>query len=333
VSKIFFIAEAGVNHNGDLERGKRLIDIAAEAGADAVKFQTWKTDLIVTQSAKQARYQTQNTGKQESQYEMLKKLELTYLDFYELSLHCKKQGIAFMSTPDEVESALFLTDLQEIFKIGSGEITNLPFLRFIGSLGKSVILSTGMSSLIEVEEALEVLQTSGTPLQKITILHCTSQYPAPISDVNLRAMQTLRDTFRTDVGYSDHTLGIEVAIAAAALGASVIEKHFTLDCNLPGPDHKASIEPRELKRLVTAIRNIEVALGDGVKCPMPSEYENKDIVRKSIVASKPILKGEILTLDNLTVKRPGNGISPMQWDSVIGKTASKDFSIDDLISL
>ena len=333
MAKIFFIAEAGVNHNGDLEKGKRLIEVAVEAGADAVKFQTWRTDLIVTQSAKQANYQIQNSGKIESQYDMLKRLELKYSDFEILSEHCRKHGIIFMSTPDEIESAKFLANLQEIFKIGSGEITNLPFLRFIGALDKSIFLSTGMSSLREVQEAIEVLQIAGTPLSKITILHCTSQYPAPFIDINLRAMQTLRETFGINVGYSDHTLGIQVSIAAAALGASVIEKHFTLDCNLPGPDHKASIEPKELARLITAIRDIEVALGDGLKRAMPSEVANRDIVRKSIVANKPIAKGETFTPMNLTIKRPGSGISPMMWDSVIGRIAKKDFAVDDLISL
>lgn len=328
---IFIIAEAGVNHNGDIDLAKKLIDVAVEAGTDAVKFQTWKTELIVTKYTRQADYQIENTGKQESQFEMLKKLELSYDDFKELKRHCDNKGIIFMSTPDEIESAAFLAPLQGIFKIGSGEINNLPYLRYIGSLGKEVILSTGMSDLGEIEDALDVLIASGTPKDQITVLHATTEYPCPIEDVNLRVLQTIHAAFSVKVGYSDHTKGIEIPIAAAALGASVIEKHFTLDQTMDGPDHKASLEPEELKAMVVAIRNIEKALGSGIKKPSQSEVKNMAVVRKSIIAARPIKAGEAFTTKNLTTKRPGNGINPMYWDKIIEKRAERDYVEDELI--
>lgn len=331
MSKVFIIAEAGVNHNGDLNLAKRLIDAAAESGADAVKFQTWKTELLVTREAKQADYQSINTGVVESQYEMLKKLELSYDNFRELKGYCDHKNIIFMSTPDEAESANFLAGLQHVFKVGSGELTNLPYLRHIGQLRKEVILSTGMADLGEIEDALSALTLAGTPKDMITVLHATTEYPCPFEDVNLSAMLTIRTAFQVKVGYSDHTLGIDVPIAAVAIGATVIEKHFTLDRTMEGPDHKASLEPEELKAMVTAIRNIEAALGDGIKRLTPSEARNKPVVRKSLVASKAIKQGDVLSAENITTKRPGNGISPMRWDEVMGRTAPRDFAADELI--
>jgi N,N'-diacetyllegionaminate synthase len=331
MNKVFVIAEAGVNHNGSLQLAKRLIDAAADAGVDAVKFQTWKTELIVTRAAKQAAYQVENTGIKESQFEMLKKLELTYDNFRELKTYCDKKNITFMSTPDEIESAEFLSDLQDVFKIGSGELTNLPYLRYIGQLGKELILSTGMADLGEIEDALDALMQAGTPKDKITVLHATTDYPCPIAEVNLRAMQTIRNAFGVKVGYSDHTEGIEVPIAAVAMGASVIEKHFTLDRTMEGPDHKASLEPNELKAMTHAIRKIEQALGNGIKKPGKSEAGNIPIVRKSIVAASTIKIGEPFTVDNITTKRPGSGISPMRWDEMLGKVAQRDYQSDELI--
>lgn len=333
MSKVFIIAEAGVNHNGDIVLARRLIDVAVEAGADAVKFQTWKTELLVTKDAKQAAYQSENTGIVESQYEMLKKLELSYEQFRELKEYCDDKNIIFMSTPDEVDSADFLAGLQHVFKVGSGELTNLPYLRHVAQLGKEIVLSTGMADVGEIEDALDVLAQGGTPRDKVTVLHATTEYPCPIEEVNLSAMLTIRNTFQVRVGYSDHTKGIEVPIAAAAIGASVIEKHFTLDRTMEGPDHKASLEPGELKAMIAAIRNIEVALGDGIKRPKPSEAKNRPIVRKSIVAAVPIRKGELFTARNLNAKRPGTGISPMRWDEVIGRTVPRDFVVDELIEL
>ena len=333
MKKVFIIAEAGVNHNGELDLAKKLVDVAVESKADAVKFQTWNTDLLLTQSAKQARYQTSNTGIEESQFQMVKKLELPHSDFLRLKEYCDMKQIIFMSTPDDLESAIFLSNLQNIFKIGSGAVTDLHLLRYVGGLKKSIILSTGMATINEIEDALEVLERAGTPRNRITILHCTSEYPAPMSDVNLRAMSSMRETFGTEVGYSDHTLGIEVATAAVALGATVIEKHFTLDVNLPGPDHIASLNPIELKSMITAIRNIELAMGDGVKRVMPSEIENRTIVRKAIVASRAIGAGELFTADNITTKRAGDGISPMRWDEVLGMTAIRSFLEEELIEL
>ncbi len=328
---VFIIAEAGVNHNGDINLAKKLIDVAVDAGVDAVKFQTWKTELLVTKDAKQASYQIENTQIEESQFDMLKKLELSYDDFIELKEYCDKSKIMFLSTPDEITSANFLLNLQDIFKIGSGELTNLPYLRHIGSLKKEIILSTGMCTLQEVEDALNVLIKAGTPKEKITILHANTQYPTPMEDVNLNAMLTIKNQLNVKVGYSDHTLGIEVDIAAVAMGASVIEKYFTLDNNMPGPDHIASLNPKELKDMVKAIRNIELALGSSIKEPSNSEKPNIEIVRKSIVAKTCIKKGEILSEDNLTIKRPSSGINPMKWDDVIGNIALKDYEVDELI--
>ena len=333
-SRILIIAEAGVNHNGDLDLAKKLIDIAAEAGADLVKFQTFNANRLVTSTAKKAAYQTQATDSRESQHEMLSRLELTPSMHMELIAHCAKRKIGFFSTAFDIESTDLLVSYgQEQFKIPSGEITNLPYLRHIGQLGRPVILSTGMATMEEIKSALQILENSGTPKNSITVLHCTSVYPTPMPEVNLKAMLEIRDNLGVKVGYSDHTLGIEVAIAAVAMGATVIEKHFTLDRNLPGPDHKASLEPSELKSMVNGIRNIEIALGDGTKRPTPSEAKNIPVVRKSIVASKPIQQGEVFAPENLTTKRPGIGISPMRWDEVLGKTAIRNFSADEAICI
>jgi N,N'-diacetyllegionaminate synthase len=326
------IAEAGVNHNGSMSIARELIDIAANSGADFVKFQTFKAHEVVQRGASKAKYQVQNNVDTESQFEMLKRLELDESMHFELIQHSKNMGIGFISTAFDIESANMLFCLgQNTFKIPSGEITNLPLLRHIGSFGKRVILSTGMSSMEEVKEALKVLEGSGVLKSQITVLHCTSAYPTPLSEVNLNAMENISETLDIAVGYSDHTLGIEVAVAAVALGATIIEKHFTLDRNLPGPDHKASLEPGELKLMVSQIRNIEKALGDGIKRPMPSEMENIDVVRRSIVARCKIAKGEVFTESNLTTKRPGTGITPMNWDRIIGSLASRNFIEDELI--
>lgn len=329
--KVFVIAEAGVNHNGSLHLAKQLIDAAAEAGVDAVKFQTWKTELIVTKSAKQAAYQVENTGIEESQFDMLKKLELTYADFRELKKYCDEKNITFMSTPDEIESATFLSGLQEIFKIGSGEMTNLPYLRHIGGMRKELILSTGMADLGEIEDALDALVQAGTPKDKITVLHATTEYPCPVDEVNLRAMETIRAAFGVKVGYSDHTQGIEIPIAAVAMGATIIEKHFTLDRAMEGPDHRASLEPDELKTMTHAIRKIERALGNGIKKPSKSEARNIPIARKSIVAVRSIRVGETFNKNNVAIKRPGTGISPMRWDELMGQVAQRSYDVDDLI--
>lgn len=329
---IFIIAEAGVNHNGSIELAKALIDVAAHSGADAVKFQTFKADKLVSKTAQKASYQKETTDADESQYAMIKKLELDERTHHALIDHCKMKNILFLSTAFDHESIDLLNHLgMEIFKIPSGEITNLPYLRHIGSLKKEVILSTGMATLDEIDAALHVLTTAGTAKEKITILHATTEYPCPIEEVNLRAMHTIRETFDIRVGYSDHTRGIEVPIAAAAMGASVIEKHFTLDRQMEGPDHKASLEPDELIAMVQAIRNIEKALGDGIKQPSPSEMKNIPIARKSIVASRAIQKGERLSAENITVKRPALGISPMLWDEMIGTIASKNYHEDEAI--
>jgi N,N'-diacetyllegionaminate synthase len=331
-NKVFIIAEAGVNHNGSLEMAKKMVEVAKEAGADAIKFQTFKAENLVTKNAMKAEYQKQTTNKNESQYEMIKQLELSFNDFKELKKYCDKKEIMFLSTPFDFESIDFLNNLGlEIFKIPSGEITNLPYLRKIGKLKKKIILSTGMADLGEIEDALDILINAGTKRENITVLHCNTEYPTPYKDVNLLAMNTIREAFKVNVGYSDHTLRVEVPIAAVAVGAKVIEKHFTLDKNMSGPDHKASLEPDELKEMIKAIRNIEIVLGDGIKNPSKSELKNKEIARKSIVAKKDIRKGEVFSEDNLTVKRPGNGISPMRWDEIIGKVASKDYKKDELI--
>ena len=333
-AKTIIIAEAGVNHNGSLDIAKQLINVASEAGADYVKFQTFNSKLVVTASANQADYQIKNTEINESQLDMISKLELSHENHYELLKYAKSCNIKFFSTAFDLPSIKFLNELGlDLFKIPSGEITNLPYLRLIGSYGKPIILSTGMSTLGEIEDALRVLEDSGTNRKKITLLHCTTEYPAPLIEVNLKAIHTLRQAFGIDVGYSDHTEGIEISIAAVSLGASIIEKHFTLDRSLPGPDHKASIEPKELKLLISSIRNVELAFGDGIKRVTNSELKNITIARKSLVANANISKGDIFTEYNISVKRPGTGINPMRYDEIIGKCASKNFSFDDLIEL
>ncbi len=330
----FIIAEAGVNHNGDIQKAKKLIDVAVEAGTDAVKFQTFKADKMVSRKAKKAEYQKQTTGTSESQYEMIKRLELSTDDHKELISYCNNKNIIFLSSPFDLDSIDLLNSLGlEIFKIPSGEITNLPYLEAIGKLNKKVIMSTGMADLGEIEDALEVLINTGTKKDNITILHVNTEYPTLMEDVNLKAMLTIKEAFKVNVGYSDHTLGIEIPTAAVALGATVIEKHFTLDKNAQGPDHRASLEPLELKTMVSAIRNIEKALGDGLKQPSLSEKSNKAIARKSIVANKNIKKGDVFTNENLGIKRPSNGISPMRWNEVIGKKATSKFFKDELIEL
>ena len=335
MKKTLIIAEAGVNHNGDIAKAKVLIDKGAEAGVDYVKFQTFKADNLVTKQAKRAAYQDKNTQNNDSQYEMLKKLELSQTVHQELIDYCVQKGVQFLSTGFDLESLEFLAQLGiTIAKIPSGEITNLPYLRKVANLFPEVILSTGMANITEIKDAVKVLTDNGVSKDKITVLHCNTEYPTPMEDVNLRAMLHIQQELGVPIGYSDHTLGIEVPIAAVALGATVIEKHFTLDKTLPGPDHKASLEPEELKAMVIAIRNIEKAIGgSGLKEVSKSEVKNKPIARKSIVATKTIKKGDLFSAENLTVKRPGTGISPMQWDEVIGKTAKKDFEEDDLIEL
>lgn len=330
MNSVMIIAEAGVNHNGNIELAKQLIDVAVEAKVDAVKFQTFKAENIVTCEAEKATYQKQTTDSNETQYKMLKKLELNYEEHKELIAYCNEKNILFLSTPFDLDSIDLLNELGlEIFKIPSGEITNLPYLEKIGKLKKKVILSTGMSTLEEVDEALKILKEAGA--EDITLMHCNTQYPTPMQDVNLRAMLTMKQVFNVEVGYSDHTQGIEVPIAAVAMGAKVIEKHFTLDHTLEGPDHKASLEPNELVNMVQAIRHIEQALGTEFKAPSQSEVGNKDIVRKSIVAKTAIKQGEVFTKDNLTVKRPGNGLSPMKWYDVLGKKATKNYKEDEMI--
>jgi N,N'-diacetyllegionaminate synthase len=330
--KTFIIAEAGVNHNGDLEIARKLIDAAADSGADAVKFQTFKAENLVCPDAPKAGYQMETTGSSDTQYEMLKKLELNAEAHKELINHSREKGIIFLSAAFDLESLDFLNNLGlEIFKIPSGEITNLPYLQRIGGLRKKIIMSTGMADLEEIADALGILTECGTRKADITVLHCNTEYPTPFDDVNLLAMLTIKESLKVKVGYSDHTPGTEVPVAAAALGASVIEKHFTLDKNMVGPDHKASLEPHELKTMVREIRNIERALGDGIKKPSPSELKNKAAARKSIVAAKDIKKGEIISEEIITTKRPGTGISPMEWDRVVGKAAVKDFETDALI--
>lgn len=332
MNRTLVIAEAGVNHNGDINLAKELIEIAADCGADIVKFQSFSADRLATPRAEKAKYQMKGDLFGESQHEMLKKLELSEKAHEELMIHCERMKIKFLSTGFDIESLKMLIGLgQDLIKIPSGEITNLPFLRYIGGLNKNVIMSTGMSDLQEIDAALGILETSGTPRSKITVLHCSTAYPAEMSEVNLRAMQTIKDEFGVKVGYSDHTSGIEVSIAAVAMGASVVEKHFTKDRNLQGPDHKASLEPFELKQMIKSIRHIEMALGDGIKRIMPSETNNLLVIRKSIVASKKIKKGELFSDVNLTSKRPGTGISAMEWDNYVGKPASRDYIENELI--
>lgn len=331
MDRVLIIAEAGVNHNGSLEMAKQLIDKAKECGADIVKFQTAKVDSLVSQYAPMAEYQKENTGKNQSQREMLEQLLLPYEDFVELKSYCDKVGIEFLSTPFDIDSIFFLKDMVNFWKVPSGEITNYPYLVKIAQTKKPVLLSTGMCDIAEVDEAIGVLKENGT--EEITLLHCNTQYPTPFEDVNLRAMNTLCERYGVAVGYSDHTEGIEVAIAAVAMGATVIEKHFTLDKSLPGPDHKASLEPAELHQMVQSIRNIEMAVGTGEKKVTKSELGNRDVARKSIVAASPIKKGERLSEENLTTKRPGNGISPMKWNDIVGTEAIRDFLEDEMIEV
>ena len=332
MNKVFIIAEAGVNHNGSVELAKKLIDVASESGVDAVKFQTFKAENLVSKNAQKADYQKETTNKQESQFDMIKKLELDVDIHKVLMQYCDEKNIMFLSTPFDHESIDMLNELGlEIFKIPSGEITNLPYLRHIGSLKKEVILSTGMADIGEIEDALDILVKAGSKKENITVLHANTMYPTPMEDVNLRAMVTIGNTFDIAYGYSDHTLGIEVDVAAVAMGASCIEKHFTLDKTMEGPDHKASLEPYELKAMVRGIRNIELALGASIKKASPSEIPNMAIARKSIVASCSIKKGERFNEDNLAIKRPGNGISPMKWDDIIGTIAQKEYVEDALI--
>ena len=332
MKKVFIIAEAGVNHNGSLELAKKLIDVASESGADAVKFQTFNAEKLVSKNAQKADYQKQTTDTKESQFDMIKKLELDLETHKELISYCKTKNIMFLSTPFDHDSIELLSDLGlEIFKIPSGEITNLPYLRHIGKLNKKVILSTGMADIGEIEDALDVLIEAGTKKENITVLHANTMYPTPMEDVNLKAMVTIGNSFDIAFGYSDHTLGIEVDIAAVAMGACCIEKHFTLDKMMEGPDHKASLEPDELKAMVKAIRNIELALGNSVKKPSKSEIPNMQIARKSIVAKLDIKKGDKLSEKNITIKRPGNGINPMRWDEIVGTIASKDYTEDEII--
>lgn len=333
---VLIIAEAGVNHNGSLELAKRLVDKAVEAGADVIKFQTFKAEKLVSKSAKQAEYQKKNIGTKDddSQYNMLKKLELSERDHQELVDYCKECGIQFFSTAFDLDSIEYLHSLNlGIWKIPSGEITNYPYIKKIAQYHEPVILSTGMCEMEDITAVMNALQDNGVHKDQITILHCNTEYPTPFEDVNLLAMQQIKEKFRVSTGYSDHTKGIEVPIAAVALGASVIEKHFTLDRNMEGPDHKASLEPDELKAMVSAIRNIEKALGTGKKTISKSERKNIAIARKSIVAACPIKKGDYLSEVNLTVKRPGTGISPMRWNEVVDTKAIKDYNEDDLIEL
>ena len=331
MGRTLIIAEAGVNHNGSLEMAKKLVDTAKACGADIVKFQTAKLDSLVSKSALMADYQKKNIGVEESQKDMLKNLLLDFDEFIELAAYCRQVGITFLSTPFDIESIHFLNDMQDIWKVPSGEITNYPYLVEIGKTGKGVILSTGMAEMDEIAAAIKVLIDNGTT--ELTLLHCTTEYPAPIKDVNLHVMNTMKDTFGYPVGYSDHTQGIEVDLAAVALGATVIEKHFTLDRNLPGPDHKASLEPDELKAMVDGIRKIELALGAYEKKPSDAELKNRLVARKSIVAKTAIKTGEILTVENITTKRPGSGINPMRWNEVLGTKAIKNFEEDDLIEI
>lgn len=330
---VLVIAEAGVNHNGSLQTALALVDAAATAGADVIKFQTFRADSLVTAQAPTAHYQRDATGV-ESQLALLASLEMSRDAHVALIQACARRGIRFLSTPFDAASVDLLDELGvDSFKVPSGEITNLPHLRHVGGLGKPVILSTGMATLTEIAEALDVLAVAGTPRSRVTVLHCTSEYPAPMSEVNLRAISTIRETFDVAVGYSDHTTGLEVAVAAVTLGASIIEKHLTLDRHLPGPDHQASLEPEEFAAMVSAIRNIEKALGDGVKQPTISEGRNRLLARKSLVAACAIQAGEVFSEKNIAAKRPGTGISPMCWDEVLGRTARRSFVPDELIDL
>jgi N,N'-diacetyllegionaminate synthase len=329
----FIIAEAGVNHNGDMPRALRMCRAARDAGCDAVKFQTFKAEAVVTSSAGKADYQQTTTGAG-TQIEMLRALELPWSGFVALADECRRLGITFLSTAFDRDSLSGLDALGvPMHKIPSGEITNLPFLRQLGGCGKPTLLSTGMSTLGEIEAALAVLDGAGTTRERVTVLHCNTEYPTPMVDVNLRAMLSIRDALHVAVGYSDHTAGVEAAIAAVALGATVIEKHFTLDRSLPGPDHLASLEPEELAVMVRAIRNVDLAMGDGIKRPSRSEIKNIVVARRSLVAARSIAAGEVFTEENLATKRPGTGLSPMRWDEVLGRRAARDFAADELIEL
>lgn len=329
--KTLIIAEAGVNHNGSYELAKKMVDAAKESGADIVKFQTAKLDSLVSKFAEMAEYQMENTGKTESQKEMLERLLLKFEDFTKLAAYCSEVGIQFLSTPFDIESIAFLNGLVPFWKIPSGEITNYPYLVKIAKTHKPIVMSTGMCGLSEIDAAMDLLKKNGAG--KITLLHCNTQYPTPYEDVNLKAMETMRNRYSVDVGYSDHTKGIEVPVAAVAMGATIIEKHFTLDRTMEGPDHKASLEPAELKTMIDSIRNIEKAIGSGTKEPTASEIGNRTVARKSIVAKKFIGKGEMLTDQNITTKRPGSGISPMRWNEVIGTAAIRNFGEDELIEI
>lgn len=330
--KVLIIAEAGVNHNGNLETALKMVDVAKNFGADIIKFQTGVLDLVVSKYAPKAEYQKRETGADESQKEMGKSITLPLEAFEVIRNHCNEVGIEFLSTPFDVVSIDYLHGLGiRLWKVPSGEITNLPYLEKIAATGMDVILSTGMSTMEEIEAALNLLRDKGAG--KITLLHCTTEYPAPLNDVNLKAMLTLKEKFGVEVGYSDHTKGIEVSLAAVAMGASVIEKHFTLDRNMEGPDHKASLEPDEFAQLVRSVRNVECALGNGIKEPKESEIPNKIVARKSLIAKTDIKKGDIFSTDNLTTKRPGNGISPMRWYEIIGKSAKRDYEEDELIDM
>jgi N,N'-diacetyllegionaminate synthase len=334
MTKVFIIAEAGVNHNARMDLALQLVDQAVLAGADAVKFQTAIPEMVATEVAEKARYQQKTTGSKESQLDMIRKLLLPMEAFHDIGAYCRKKGILFFSTAFDLMSLDYLERLgQPYHKIPSGEITNLPYLRQIGSYRKPVILSTGMATLGEIEAAIDTVESAGTSRNRITVLHCNTEYPTPVGDVNLRAMQTIKDAFGVEVGYSDHTDGIEIAIAAVALGARMIEKHMTLDRTLPGPDHVASLEPAAFMAMVSAIRNVELALGSTIKHPSSSEVKNRLVVRRSLVALTKIKAGEIFSSHNMTAKRPGNGISPMRWDEVTGRVAPRDFEPDELISL
>lgn len=327
------IAEAGVNHNGSVELAHRLVDEAARAGADYVKFQTFRTERLVTRHAAKANYQQHTSGAAESQFDMLKRLELPASAFLDIAAECERKRIAFLSTPFDIESATFLAGIgMRALKVASGDITDIPFLRQLGAIGLPILLSTGMATLGEVEHALETLDAAGTPLERITLLHCTTEYPAPFDEVNLRAMLTLGTAFPgVTIGYSDHTEGVDIPIAAAALGARVIEKHLTLDRTMPGPDHRASLMPPEFTRMIEAVRRVSRALGDGRKRPSASELPNRIAARKSIVASRPIAQGEPLSCENLAVRRPGSGLSPAHWDSVVGTRAARAYATDEPI--
>ena len=331
MKKVLIIAEAGVNHNGDIETAKEMVRVARKCGADIIKFQTFQVNRLVSRHATMAQYQKENLGVEQSQKEMLEELAISQSEFWELADYCHETGIQFLSTPFDIESIRFLDLLQDMWKIPSGEITNYPYLVEIAKTGKEIILSTGMSTLDEVDAALEVLTSNGAG--KITLLHCVTEYPTPMHDVNLNIIPMLKKHCGCEVGYSDHTQGIEAAIAAVAMGAIVIEKHFTLDKTMKGPDHKASLEPNELSAMIEAIRNVEAAFGESVKMPSESEKKNLCVVRKSIIASKPIKAGSILNEDNLTTKRPGTGVSPMLWRKVIGTKAIRDFEEDEMIEL